>query len=48
MDKKIANTTPEIKTYIKQIKKDDQANKKLKEGNKQSSQEPGGGAFTIY
>jgi len=33
VDKKIANATPKIKAYIKQIKKDDQANKKLKKGN---------------
>jgi len=33
VDEKIANATPEIKACIKQIKKDDQANKKLKDGN---------------
>ena len=48
MDEKIANATPEIKARIEQIKKDDRANKKPKDGNKQSSQEPGGGAFAVH
>ena len=39
VDDKIANATPEKKARIEQIK-DDQANKKPKDGNKQSSQEP--------
>jgi hypothetical protein len=47
VDEKITNITPEIKARIKQIKKDNQANK-LKDGNKQSSQQPSRGAFTIY
>jgi hypothetical protein len=48
VDEKIANATPDIKARIEQIKKDDRANKKPKDGNKQSSQEPGGGAFAVH
>ena len=47
VDDKIANATPEKKARIEQIKKDDQANKKPKDGNKQSSQEPHG-VFSVY
>ena len=44
MDEKIANTTPEIKACIKQIKKDYQVNNKDDQANK----EPSNGAFAVH
>ena len=47
VEEKIANATPEIKARIEQIKKDDQAKQKPKEGNKKNSQEPNG-SFAVH
>ena len=47
VEEKIASATPRTKARIEQIKKDDRANQKPKDGNQQSSQEPIGN-FAVH